>query len=123
MINRLRKQLYDRRGIAIEMALLVMVITFSFSVMITATSLLHHDKKVKAEKELIRTVATEQIAQSFCATAGSGDFSWVSYYPDYDILIDGLNLTVKEKDSETVLLRVVLQNVDGTYRISVWETN
>ena len=121
MLDRIKTKLRDRRGIAIEMALLVMVITFSFSLMITATSILHHDKMVKADKEFARTVVAEQITYDFCAAAESGDHSWVSKYPDYDVSVVGLNLTVKEKDSETVLLLVTLTDDAGTYRISTWE--
>ncbi len=121
MMNHLRTCLADRKGIAIEMAMLVMVVLFSFSVLITTTALLHHDKKAKAEEGLAHTVDMEQIAYDFCAAAGSGDNSWMAEYPDYDISASDMNLTVKEKESEAVLLRVTLQNDAGTYRISLWE--
>lgn len=112
-----------RKGAAIEMAMLVMVVTFSFSVLITTTSLLHHDKKVKAEKDLARTVAMEQIAYDFCAAYNGGDAFWMFQYADYDIAVEDLTLTVKEKDAETVLLYVTLQQDGETYRISSWEMN
>ena len=125
MMNRLRARLSDRKGVAIEMAMLVMVVLFSFSILITTTALLHHDKKTKAETELAHTVAMEQIAYDFCAAAGSGNNSWTTKYPDYEFEFEfpegGLKMSVKEEDSETVLLCLSLEKDGDTYRISSWK--
>lgn len=114
-------RLCDRKGVAIEMAMLVMVVLFSFSVLLTTTALLHHDKREKAQKGVAQTVVMEQIAYDFCASAGTGEDSWVEKYPDYEVSVSPMELTVKEKDTKTVLLHVTLQNDAGTYRILLWE--
>lgn len=111
----------DRKGIAIEMALLVMMVLFSFSILITTTSLLHHNKKTTSQRELENTVAVEQIASSFCKAVQGDDTGWTSRYPDYDIDVQGLTLTVKKKDSEDLLLTMTLVEEAGTYRITSWQ--
>lgn len=110
-----------QKGAAIEMAIMVMVVTVSLSIIILTTSLLQHDKQRRAKEEMGRSVVLEQIGQDFCDTAGEASHPWVANYPDYDITIDGLNLSVKKVGGESTLLRVTLENIGGTYRILVWD--
>lgn len=110
-----------KKGAAIEMAIMVMVVTVSMSIVILTTALLQHSKQVRANEEMSRRVVLEQIGQDFCDAANTSDHTWVAKYPDYDITIDGLNLSVTKKDNESALLRVTLENIGGTYRILVWD--
>lgn len=121
----LHKLKNDRRGVALEMAITLLMVTFALSTLVLTTSLLQHSKKVRAENEMPRAVALEQIGQKFCAgtVAGIDPSQWVDAYPDYEITVDGLTLTVSEKDSDSVLLTVVLQQ-DGTdFTVIQWSYN
>ncbi len=110
-----------KKGAAIEMAIMVMVVTVSMSIVILTTSLLQHSKQLRAKEEMGRSVVLEQIGQDFCDAAGSSEHLWVAKYPDYDITIDGLDLSVKKIGGESTLLRVTLENIGGTYRILTWD--
>lgn len=110
-----------RKGAAIEMAIMVMVVTVSLSIIILTVSLLQHSKQRLAEEEMARGITLEQIGEDFCATAGQTEHLWVANYPDYNITINGLQMTVTEKDSETVLLEISLENNGGVHRILRWD--
>lgn len=115
------KRLARKKGAAIEMAIMVMVITVSMSIIILTTSLLQNSRQARAKEEMRRSLVLEQIGEDFCAAAGASEHPWVAKYPDYDIAIDGLDLSVKKIGSESTLLRVTLENDGGIYRIVVWD--
>lgn len=113
------RKLARRKGAAIEMAIMVMVMCTAMSIVILTTSLLQHSKQAQMKEEMSRYVVLEQIGADFCAAAGR-EHTWVSKYPDYDITINGLEMSVKKTDSENTLLRVSLENDGGVYRILAW---
>lgn len=121
----LRKLRNDRKGIALEMAIMLLVITFALSALVLTTSLLQHNKKVRAENQLPRTVALEQIGEAFCAgtAAGTDPSQWIGQYPDYTITVDGLKLTVSAKDSDALLLSVELRQEGDRYTVIQWSYN
>ena len=121
----LHKLKNDRRGVALEMAIILLVLTFALSTLVLTTSLLQHSKKVKAENEMPQTVALEQIGQSFCAGIAAGQVpdQWHGTYLGYSITVDGLTLTVSQKDSGTVLLTVVLQQEGTNFTVVRWSYN
>lgn len=104
----MKKMLTDRRGIAIEMAILMTVICFAVSGIVLSTALLQHEKKVRAEERLAESVILEQITEKFAAAADKGTVvSWVEEnYPEYEAAASSTNLTVT-KDGETVLTVVI----------------
>ena len=120
----LHKLKNDRRGVALEMAITLLVVTFALSTLVLTTSLLQHSKKVQADNQLPRTVALEQISEAFCVATASGDrtHDWAAAYPDYlmDISDNGLTLTVSDKNSGTVLLILELEQNDGKYTVVQW---
>ena len=111
----------NRKGAAIEMAIMVMVITVSLSIVILTTSLLQHSKQVNTRNQLRHSITLEQIGDAFCAAAGQSEHPWVADYPEYEITIDGLQMSVKEVGGQQTLLQVSLENHDGAYRILVWD--
>lgn len=113
------RKLARRKGAAIEMAIMVLVFTMAMSIVILTTSLLQHSEQVQLKEEMSRHVVLEQIGEDFCAAAGQ-EHTWVSKYPEYDITINGLEMSVKKTDSENTLLRVSLENDGGAYRILTW---
>ena len=110
----------SRKGAAIEMAIMVLVFTTAMSIVILTTSLLQHSRQIQIKEEMNRYVVLEQIGADFCDAAGQGSHAWVSKYPDYEITINGLELSVKKTGSHTTLLYVSLEDDSGTYRILAW---
>lgn len=120
MMHTLRKRLDDRKGAAMEMAVLLAVVVFSLSVLLLTTSLLQHTTVLRAEKSMERSMVLEQIGADFCAAAGQAEHTWVANYPDYTITIEGLTMSVTEKDGNEVLLVVALTQDGGQYTIARW---
>ncbi len=61
----MKKILSDRRGIAIEMAILMTVVCFAVSTIVLSTALLQYEKKVRAEDRLEENVIFEQIVEQW----------------------------------------------------------
>lgn len=125
-LHKLRR---DRRGVALEMAITLLMVTFALSTLVLSTSLLQHSRKVAVENETPRNVILEQIGQSFCAATAARknvnqwSADWSAAYPDYDIAAQGLKLTVSLPDSDTVLLTVELKHENGKYTVTQWSYN
>ena len=102
----MKKMLTDRRGVAIEMAVLMTVICFAVSSIVLSTALLQYEKKVRAEERLEESVVLEQITEKFLSSVPVETIQkWVNEkYPKsgYIVKISGDQLTV-EKADETVL--------------------
>lgn len=75
----MKKKLFDRRGAAIELAMLMIVVCFSLSILILSTSMLLHNKRIRAERRMEQSVALEQIGQEFLSAvvAGQVDEDWL----------------------------------------------
>ena len=48
----MKKKLFDRRGAAIELAMLMIVVCFSLSILILSTSMLLHNKRIRSERRM-----------------------------------------------------------------------
>ncbi len=75
----MKKKLLDRRGAGVELAILMMVVCFSLSVLLTSTSVLHRRKEIRATKRLQQSIYLEQIGQKFWSDVINGqvDEDWV----------------------------------------------
>lgn len=119
----MKKFLKDRRGAALEMAIMLSVVTFALSTLVLTTSLLQHSRKIRAEKNMTQGIVLEQMGEDFCAAVArnAGDTWTDAYREDYDIAIEGTVLTVTAKETGEVLLKVVLTAADGGgYTVTEW---
>lgn len=116
-----QKRMASRKGAAVELAIMVMVLTVSLSIILLTTSLLQHSKQLRLLEEMERSMVLEQIGEDFIAAANEPEHNWIAGYPDYEITINGLEMSVKKKNSDRTLLRVCLENDAGAYRITVWQ--
>lgn len=75
----MKKKLFDRRGAAIELAMLMIVVCFSLSILLLSTTLLLNNRKIRAEHRMEQSIALEQIGQEFLSAvvAGQVDESWL----------------------------------------------
>ena len=115
--------LKSRRGVAIEMAIMMTVVMFALSTLVLTTALLQHGRKVRAEQSMTRGIVLDQIGEDFCAAvAGNAGDAWKApYLEDYNIEVLGKTLLVTDKDSEELLLRIVLtQTGANSYTVKEW---
>lgn len=68
----MKKKIFDRRGAGIELAILMMVVSFSMSILLTSVALIQSTKKVRAEERLQQSIALEQLGQDFLSAVLSG---------------------------------------------------
>lgn len=111
-----------RKGAAIELAVTLLVVTFSLSTLILTTSFLVHRRQTVAEEEMNNRIVFEQIGEDFIKGVKTGaGTGWTNNYPDYDITVDQLKLSVKEAGEDEILFDAELEdNGDGTYSIIKW---
>ena len=69
----MKKKIFDRRGAGIELAILMMVVSFSMSILLTSVALIQSTKKVRAEERLQQSIALEQLGQDFLSAVLKGD--------------------------------------------------
>lgn len=119
----MRRFLKSRRGVAIEMAIMMTVVMVALSTLVLTTSLLQHGRKTRAERSMTRGIVLDQIGEDFCdAIAKNAGNAWqATYQEEYDIVVMGKTLLVTNKDSDELLLRVVLtQTAAGRYTVTEW---
>lgn len=116
-----KKLCADRKGAAMEMAIMLLIVTFSLSTLVLSTSLLQYTRQLRAGEEMVRSIELEQIGETFCtAVSESAEHTWINRYPDYDIAVDALTLTVTDPESGSILLTVELTEQDGKYTVTQW---
>ncbi len=69
----MKKKIFDRRGAGIELAILMMVVSFSMSILLTSVALIQSTNKVRAEERLQQSIALEQLGQDFLSAVLKGD--------------------------------------------------
>lgn len=135
-IKRFARSRDSRRGVAIELAIMVLVITLALSILLTSISLIQNSDKNARKKELTLHTELDQIGDAFFAEAkkGTQDFSTFdsdeSYECDanFDSQSNSYTLTVKEKAEEgetgKTLLTVVLEkDASGKITVKKWAYN
>lgn len=119
----MKKFLKSRRGAAMEMAIMMSVVMFALSTLVLTTALLQHGRKTRAERSMTQGIVLDQIGEDFCAATarGAGNAWQAPYQEEYDIVVMGKTLLVTKKDSNELLLQVVLtQTGDGRYTVKEW---
>ncbi len=128
-----------RRGIAIEMAIMVMLITFGLSALLVSISIIQKSNKDTTVKELTLHTKLDEIGDCFCAEVKKGtnlaeiSSSLNTQYSDYAISAEKTenntytlkvceNTVTEGADSE-VLLTVVIERSEGKLTITKWAYN
>lgn len=99
---RLKQILKSKSGMALENAILFMLIIFSLCALLTSLTLIGH-YQLKIEKTvLLHDVEIDQIGEDFIAgLKGSGETFNKDGYENYTCEVDGNILTVWHKDDES----------------------
>lgn len=116
---KLKQILKNKCGIAIENAILFMMIIFSLCALLTSLTLIGH-LQVKIEKTtLLNTIEVEQIGEDYLASLQSE--TEFSIEKNYAYEINGNALTVwSNSNKETVILYVEAENIDGAIHVYRW---
>jgi hypothetical protein len=110
----MKQILKSKRGIALESAVLFMLIIFSLCALLTSLSLIGH-YQLKIEKTvLLNDVEIDQIGEDYLASLKSGEEKFTESYENYEYKVDGNALTVwRKNDREGVEVLYVEAEVNG----------
>lgn len=121
----MRKLLRDRRGIAMEMAMMVMVVTIALGTLMVTVALMQDNSTRSITRRFDEKLELEQIGEDFCAHVVNKNE--MPSYEDYDVSVsedgDASTLTVKKKGGGDVLMTVSVKSDSGKYEIVQWEIN
>lgn len=121
---KLKQILKCKKGIAIENAILFMVIIFSLCALLTSLTLIGH-YQVKIEKmTLLNKVDVEQIGEDYLAYLQSEDtekvFSIENEKYAHEISGNALRVWLKNDNKETTILYVEAEYKDGQIHVYRW---
>lgn len=118
---RLTKILKSKRGIALENAILFMMIIFSLCALLTSLTLLGH-YQVKIEKSLLlQDVKLDQIGEDYLYCISQGE-EFTEVYDDYTYEVSGNALSVWHKNdaTKTAVLYVEAELVGQEVNVISW---
>lgn len=122
----LKKICRDRRGVAIEMALLVMIVTFSLGALMVTVAILQNNSVASIKNSFEKKLELEQLGEDFCNKLNTDRASIEEFTSDkYDVSVDTerLVLVAREKDSGNIAMTIDIDEVGtgGAYEIVEWE--
>lgn len=79
----MKKKLLDRRGAAIELAIMMMVFSIFITTILLTTALLQNDHKAKAELGVRQDILLEQLGEDFVEAVLKGEIG-AEWKPSYD---------------------------------------
>ena len=119
----LKKICKDRRGMAMEMAMLVMAVTFALGTLMVTVALMQNNSVSAIQKDFNEKLELERIGENFCKQVATGNINAAGLSDIYDVSIDEeeLILVAKKKDSGDIAMTVDIDVKDNTYEIVKWE--
>lgn len=118
---KIKQILKDKKGIALENAILFEIIIFSLCFLLTSLTLIGH-YQVKIENlTLLNDVEIEQIGDDYLASVKAGE-ALTKDYTNYAYEVSGNTLTVwhKNDESKSTVLYVEAELVDEQLNVSKW---
>lgn len=116
------KLLKSKRGIALENAILFLLVIFSFCALLTGMVAIGH-AQIKVDAAVLqRDVQIDQIGEDFLTSVRRKEAEFNKNYDNYDYTVEGSVLTVWRNDDtkKTVLLYVDAKKVDDTLTVTAW---
>lgn len=116
----IKRLLRSKKGAAIEMAILLMVVIFLFSSLITVAFLSTHSTYKRQVDKMTESALIDSFGEAFVKSNDRPDFkldSETGYTAE--VSGDGSTLTIKDAESENVRLVVT---VDGSGKVKSWQS-
>lgn len=114
------KLLKSKRGIALENAILFLLVIFSFCALLTGMVAIGH-AQIKVDAAVLqRDVQIDQIGEDFLTSVRKGE-TFNKNYDNYECTVTGSVLTVRKKsDATKTVLYVDAKKVDDTLTVTAW---
>lgn len=120
---KLRQILKSKSGVAIENAILFILVIFSLCALLTSLTLIGH-YQVKYEKNLlIQDIEIDQIGEDFLECVKNNSKFQTTYKKyDYVVNVNGnaLSVWLKDDENKNVLLYVEAELTDGKVIVNKW---
>ena len=124
----MKKMLYDRKGVAIELAILMTMVCLAVTTIVLSAALLQYENKVQAQQRMEENIIFEQIVEEWLKAPGQSVeiHKEKGYFGVAGTIGDALTLDVHivEESQELILkqkvLTVVVELIDGKYVITEW---
>ena len=106
-----------------EMAMLVMAVTFALGTLMVTVALMQNNSVSAIQKDFNEKLELEQIGENFCNQVATGNINAAELSDIYDVSIDEeeLILVAKKKDSGDIAMTIDIDVKDNTYEIVKWE--
>lgn len=116
------KILQNKRGIALESAIVFLLMIFGLCALLTTFAMLSHQQARIENSLLLQTVALEQVGEDYL-TSLHRETAFTAQYADYAYAVEGNTLTVWRKDDEQkrILLSVEAVFIDGQVQVRKWQ--
>lgn len=121
---------------AMEMAMLVMVVTFALGTLMVTVALMQNNSVSAIERDFNEKVELEQIGENFCKRieaqnkGETPNFEGLilenlekKYDYDVDADVDAFALFVRDVNTDDILMTVGVKKVGEAYEIVKWEIN
>lgn len=121
MIKDIKRLLRSKKGAAIEMAILLMVIIFLFSTLITVAFLSTHSTYTRQVDKMTESAMIDSFGEVFVNATDKKSFKLGESITEYtaEVSANGSELTIKETESGRVRLVVT---VDDSGKVSSWRS-
>lgn len=124
MKNKIKNLLRRKRGIAIEMAIGIMLVVVSLSGLLVSVSVLNRTSSNSLSTSINERLYLDQIGESFVsAVKSSYDIEeWKNGVTDYSATVNGTELTLADSQGN-IKLSIKMENYQGGYKITQWKYN
>ncbi|MBR6682574.1 MAG: hypothetical protein IKL40_06290 [Clostridia bacterium] len=127
-VNSCGKCRYARKGVAIELALVLLVLIFALCSLLVSLAVIQSKTAEQNNNDLSERLILDNIAESFCGAVASGTIQkWTADSDDYASEVeqsgDGYTLKLYETNGEDNVLTVTLEKSEehNGYRVTMWE--
>ena len=104
MKNKIKNLLRRRKGIAIEMAIGIMLVVVSLSGLLVSVSVLNRTSSNSLSNDVYERLYLDQIGESFVSAVKNGKHNdWDDGDTDYTATVNGMELTLKDSQGNIKL--------------------
>ena len=123
MKNKIKNLLRRKKGIAIEMAIGIMLVVVSLSGLLVSVSVLNRTSSNSLSNDVYERLYLDQIGESFVSAVKNGTHNtWDDGDADYSATVNGMELTLKDSQGN-VKLSIKMENYQGDFKITQWKYN